>query len=68
MIAMYDLEDNYIMDFDSYKECAAYFKTSIRVIHSHICRKRKGLIDKKKTLDGNWVRLFKIEEDENESN
>lgn len=64
MIVMYDLEDNYIMSFDNYKECAKYFETSIRCIHSYICRSKKGITDKKKTKDGKYVRLFKIEEDE----
>ena len=68
MIAMYDLEDNYIMSFDNYKECAAYFKTTVKVIQDYICRHRQGKIDKKRDLDGSWVRLFKIEDDGNESN
>ena len=29
MITMYDLEDNLIQVFDSYKDCAKYFNTSI---------------------------------------
>ena len=62
MIVMYDLEDNYIREFSSYKECAIYFNTSVRVIHSHICRRKKGTVDKKKYKDG-WCRLFKMEED-----
>ena len=60
MIVMYDLEDNYIREFSSYKECAKYFNTSVRVIHSHICRSRKGKVDKKKDKNG-WCRLFKME-------
>lgn len=64
MIAMYDLEDNYIMSFDNYKECAEYFKTSKDVIQSYICKSKKGKIDKKRDCDGKFVRLFKIEEDE----
>ena len=62
MIAMYDLEDNLITIFDSYKECAKYFKTTTAVIRCHISRKNKGIIDKKR-LDGKWYRLFKEELD-----
>ena len=46
-IAMYDLEDNLITVFDSYRECARYFKTSIESIHCYICRSQKGIVDKK---------------------
>ena len=62
MIAMYDLEDNLITVFDSYKECAKYFNTSVRVIYSHICRSKKGTLDKKR-YKNSWCRLFKIEGD-----
>lgn len=64
MIAMYDLEDNYIMSFDNYKECAEYFKTSVKVIQCYICKSKKGKTDKKRDKNGKYVRLFKIEEDE----
>ncbi len=64
MIVMYDLEDNYIMEFKNYKECAEYFKTSIRCIHSYICKSKKGIVDKKRDNDGKYVRLFIIEEEE----
>lgn len=67
MIAMYDLEDNLIQVFDSYKDCAKYFNTSIKSLHSHICRTRKGKVDKKRDiLNKIWCRLFKIEEKEEE--
>lgn len=60
MILMYDLEDNYICEFKNYKECANYFNTSIRVIHSYICKSKKGKIDKKRdSKNKRWVRLFK---------
>ena len=62
MIAMYDLEDNLVTIFDNYKECAKYFNTSVKVIQCHICRARKGIINKKSYEDG-WCRLIKIEED-----
>lgn len=63
MIAMYDLEDNLLTIFNTYKECAKYFNTSVRCIHSHICRVRKNIVDKKLDKQNKrWVRLFKIEE------
>jgi len=63
MIAMYDLEDNFITLFDTYQECADYFETSKKVIQTYICKNRKGKIDKKWDKKNNChVRLFKIEE------
>lgn len=60
MILMYDLEDNYICEFKNYKECADYFNTSVKVIHSHICRSKKGIVNKKRDFRNNrWVRLFR---------
>lgn len=65
MIVMYDIDDNYIMSFDNYKECAEYFNTSAKCIHCYISRKRNGKLDKKRDkLKKEWVRLFKIEEEE----
>ncbi len=61
MIAMYDLEDNLITIFDTYKECAKYFNTSVDAIQSHICRSRQGKIDKKKN-GKSWCRLYRMEE------
>lgn len=61
MIAMYDLEDNYLCEFKSYKDCAEYFNTSIEVIQCYICRNKQGLIDKKRDKKNKrWVRLFKL--------
>ena len=66
-IAMYDLDDNLITVFDSYRECARYFKTSIEAIHCYICRSQKGIVDKKLNKeDHKWYRLVKwleIEDD-----
>lgn len=59
MIAMYDLEDNLITVFDSYKECANYFNTSKGVIKSYICRNKKGILNKKR-YKNTWCRLFKV--------
>ena len=65
MIAMYDLDDNLIQVFDSYKDCAKYFNTSIECLRSYICRTQKGKVDKKRdTVNKKWCRLFKIENDE----
>lgn len=65
MIAMYDLEDNLITIFDNYKKCAEYFNTSIKVIYCHICRTKKGKVDRKRdTVNKTWCRLYKIEDDE----
>lgn len=62
-IVMYDLEDNYIMSFSGYKECAEYFNTTIQVIHCYICRSKKGIVDKKRdTKNHRWCRLFRFEE------
>lgn len=60
MIVMYDLEDNYIWSFDSYKECAEYFNTSVKVLHCYISRQRKGIVDNKRDKKHHrWVRLLK---------
>ena len=65
MIAMYDLEDNYIMQFKDYKECAEYFKTNPKCIYSYISKSQKGIVNKKwDDNDKRHVRLFKIEDDE----
>ena len=39
-IAMYDLEDNYITEFNSIEECALYFKTSRKNMNNYILRKK----------------------------
>lgn len=59
-ICQYDLEDNYIREFRSYKECAEYFKTSIKSIHCYICRSQKGKVDKKMDKETHqWCRLVR---------
>ena len=40
-IAMYDLEDNYITEFNSIEECALYFNKSKKDIRDYIFRKKK---------------------------
>ncbi len=63
MILMYDLLDNYIMEFKNYKECAKYFNTSVKVIHCYISRSKRGITDKKRDFKNHrWVRLFKDED------
>lgn len=65
MIAMYDLEDNFINIFDTYKECAEYFETTPRVIHCCMSRMKTGHRDKKWDKKNNrWVRLYKIDDKE----
>ena len=49
---MYDLEDNYICDFDSIEECAIYFNKNKKDIRDYLFRKKKIL---------NKYNLFKIE-------
>lgn len=67
MISCYDLNDNLITVFDSYKECAKWFNTSTKVIQCYISRSRRGIRDKKfNKQDKKWYRLFKIEEIEND--
>lgn len=58
MILMYDQEDNLVTIFDTYKDCANYFNTSINVIRSHICRVRKGLVNKKLMKGKGWFKLY----------
>ena len=35
-IAMYDLEDNYICDFDSIQECALFFNVTSKYISNYL--------------------------------
>ena len=64
MIAMYDLEDNFIMMFDSFEECAEYFGKTKNHISCIISKIKSGRVDKVLDKTNNkWVRLFKIEKD-----
>ena len=64
MIAMYDLDDNIITIFDSYKECAKYFNTSSASIRSHICRFKKNKLKKKRDKrNKRWCNLFIIKDE-----
>lgn len=63
MIVMYDLEDNLITIFNTYKECAKYFDTSVKSIRCYISRNKKGTVDKKRDKKNQqWVRLFNFKE------
>ena len=55
-IAMYDLNDNYICDFDSIEQCAIYFNKSNKNIRDYLFRKKKIL---------NKYNLFKINNNQN---
>lgn len=63
LIAVYDMEENLVASFNSYNECAEYFKVSREDIMSYICRTRKGQ-NRKKRLDGHWYKLYKVEYEE----
>ena len=52
-IAMYDLDDNYICEFDSIEQCAMYFNKSKKDIRDYLFRKKKIL---------NKYNLFKIKD------
>ena len=54
-IAMYDLDDNYICDFDNIEQCALYFNKTRQNISNYILKKKKIL---------NKYNLFKIETNE----
>ncbi len=59
-IIMYDLADNPLFVFTSYKECAEYFGTSTKSIQSHICRSLKGEVNLKNDKKHNrMVKLYK---------
>ena len=52
-IAMYDVNtDELITTFDSYKECASYFNTSVEAIICNVMRKNR------KRYKGSWYRLI----------
>ena len=63
MIAYYDLEDNIITIFDTYKECAEYFNTKPKIIQCYISRFKHGKVDKKRDFKTRtWGRLYRIED------
>ena len=61
MIEMYDLEGNYICTFNTYLECAKYFKTTRNVIRTHLSLSKQGKVNKKKDIKKDrWVKLYKV--------
>ena len=66
-IEMYDLEDNYIMSFKNYNECAKYFNTNANYIRNYVHRLNIGVTDKKRDRNHKkWVRLYRMNFDEME--
>ena len=60
MIEMYDLEGNYICTFNTYLECAKYFKTTRNIIRTHLSLSKQGKEKKKKDIKNDrWVKLYK---------
>ena len=61
-IAMYDMSDNFIMEFDSYKDLSIYFNRSTKSLQCSISRiknnKNKSVIDHKNKRK---VKLYIIE-------
>lgn len=63
MIIMYDLEDNVLMTFEGYKDCAKYFNTSINTLYSAISRMKTGEVKKKRDKKNKiWVKLYRMED------
>lgn len=63
MFAVYDMDDNLIYVCDTYKELAKYFNTSTVVMHTTMSRFKSVLRKKKKTTDGKWCTIIRMEED-----
>lgn len=65
-IAMYDEEDNIITTFESKKECAEYFGTTINCINSFFSRVHKGIRNNKKLnkVDKKWYKLYQYQKEE----
>lgn len=63
MFAVYDMEDNLLYICDTYKELAKYFNTSIYVMHSTMSKFKSELRKKKRTTDGKWCTIIRMEED-----
>lgn len=62
IITFYDLEDNIIAQFDSYKEAAEYFNTTNKVIQCYISRRKHYPSRKKRDIKRKiWGYLVKDE-------
>ena len=61
MIEMYDLEGNYICTFNTYLECAKYFKTTRNIIRTHLSLSKQGKVNKKKDITKDrCVKFYKV--------
>ena len=63
MFAIYDMDDNLIYVCDTYKELAKYFNTTTNVMRTTISRFNLGIRKKKRTTDGRWCRIIRMEEE-----
>lgn len=63
MFAIYDMDDNLIFVCDTYKELAKYFNTSTVVMHTTMSRFKSGIRKKKRTTDGKWCTIIRMEEE-----
>lgn len=61
ILTFYDLEDNIVAQFDSYKEAAKYFQTSISVVRCNVSRRNLHFPNRKKYDKANktWGYLIK---------
>ena len=69
VISEYDLQDNLLRIFDTYKEVAETFETTTDVIQSTVSKIKSGKRDM--TFDrelNKWVRLYKINIDYKDEN
>lgn len=59
------MDDNYLMEFNDYIECAKYLDTTKDVIKTFLSRNKKGIVRKKRDKKNKrWVKLisFKLNE------
>ena len=63
MICVYDLDGNLLMTFDTYRECAEAFGTSIGSLKTHVCNQRKGKVSRKR-YKGEWVQLIRYNDED----
>lgn len=61
MFAIYDMEDNLMYVCETYRELAKYFNTSTIVMRSTMSRIKSGYRKKKRTTDGKWCRIIRME-------
>lgn len=65
-IAMYDEEDNIVTIFESTKECAKYFNTSMECIRSYFSNVKAGRIRNRKhdKKTCKWYKLYHYAKEE----